>query len=183
MPSRVVEHVVQRVAHFARRLQHVCVVAITEHGPAALPLAVERACDPHAQPLHAASQRSLIVGLANEVHVIGQDCELDEPHAESIGAGHEGFSHDRILASTAKVLQTACDAQRDMQRMAGLQRWSRRMCHTCALAFTLATGAWARAAPRFEFESSLMQRARAFQLYDERTSSRAETNAFFLARE
>jgi len=122
MQSRVVQHVVQRMTHFTRRLEHVRVIAVAEHGSDSTPQAVECTRDADAEALHAARERSLIVCFANEVQVIRQHGELDEPHSESIRASDESFAYGRILALVSQALQTVFNAQRDVRRVTRVQR-------------------------------------------------------------
>jgi len=114
------------------------------------------------------------------MHVIGQHGELDESHTESIGSSHESFAHGLVLTPTAHVLEPSFDAQRDVHRMARLQRWALRMLDMRTLPLLLATGAFACAAPRLELETSLMQDSHDHSnKYDERESAGRATNALF----
>jgi hypothetical protein len=112
--------------------------------------------------------------------VIGQHRELDEPHTESIGSGHESFAHGVVLTPIAQVLETSGDAQRDVHRMGRLDRWTLRMRDTCELSFTLATGPLTCTTPQLELESSLMQDSHGSSAcYDEQESAECSTKRFW----
>jgi hypothetical protein len=59
------------------------VIAIANHTPLPLHHAIERAREPHAEPLHRPPQRARIRRLDDEVHVIAHDGVVHEPEAEA----------------------------------------------------------------------------------------------------
>jgi hypothetical protein len=115
------------------------------------------------------------------VQVVGQNRELDESHAESIGPSHKRFPYGRVLTPIPQVLQTVPDAQRDVRRMARLERRALRMRNARTFPCTLATGASARTTPRLELETLLMRYSHdPSYVYDEREEAkRAAKCAFF----
>src|SRR5262249_4484430 len=62
--------------------------------------------DPDRQPLHPPRERATVVGLADEVHVVRLDAEVDEPEAEAVAAGAEPFAQDvphLVLAQRGEI--------------------------------------------------------------------------------
>jgi hypothetical protein len=70
------------------------VVPLGEEAPASSEASVQVARDPDRQPLHAAREGSLILGLADEVQVVALHGEVREPEAEAIFAARERLAED-----------------------------------------------------------------------------------------
>jgi hypothetical protein len=93
-----------------RRSDDLGVIAIGEHGatPArpGLGLAdrrVEVLGSRDLKALHPRRQRSLVVGLDEEVHVVALDAEVHDPEVLSPGGGERGFADRLIDAAAAQV--------------------------------------------------------------------------------
>lgn len=136
---RVPEHVRQRAAHLPRRAQGAHVVPPVEHTTAPQPLPVETPCDPHAQPLHPARERRLVVSLAQEVQVVRQQRVVHDPE---VGLRpRDERVHDRLVRRAApQVLEALDEPQRHVQRLVPRERLARHMIHPSPRPGRLAPG-------------------------------------------
>lgn len=157
MTSRIVEEVGERIAHLARRLQRMRVIAIGEDRPRTTPGTIERPRDAHARALHAAGERTLVIDLAHQVEMIAQHREVHEPQAQAIGSAGECVTNGVMCSHLSQAWQPGLDAKRDVQRMARRNRRSSRVCDVGPIARRLATCAPSRATPTRILERDLLQ--------------------------
>jgi hypothetical protein len=76
---KILKNISYRVSRLPRRLQIVPVIAIREHRPLPPKDAVQPARDPNVEPVHPAAERSLVARLDDQVQVVAQHREVDDP--------------------------------------------------------------------------------------------------------
>lgn len=152
MVPRVLQHVDERGAHFARRGERSSVEAIREDGAAPAPETVERAGDPHEDSFHSARQRPPILGFGDQMDVIRLQRELVQPEAEAIASGGERTRDRASSRVPPKTRQAGADADRDVERMVLVQRGSRTMRSSSARTCALPTRTPPSTAPAAELE-------------------------------
>jgi hypothetical protein len=85
----VVEHVDQRVPHFARRPEHPRVISVSPNRAATVEGSVHSLGNPDGETLKAAAKTRRTIRFDEQVHVIALDAELKEPERFRRG-GDEG---------------------------------------------------------------------------------------------
>ena len=97
VPSRVQQHVGQRVPHFARCAQDVQVVAIGEHGPVKAEDTVHGPGKSRTERLHSAREIARARGLDHGVHVIVLDRVVNQPEVPALARSRQAafqLSHE-----------------------------------------------------------------------------------------
>jgi hypothetical protein len=93
MPARILEHVRDRVPYFARRAQHVGVVAIREHPTRPTEHSVHGSSEPRADRLHPAPESLSALRLDDEVGVIALQRVVHEPKVPALARSRERSLH------------------------------------------------------------------------------------------
>ena len=92
-------------------------VALGEQRPAPSEVAVEAAGEPHVQDLHAARERTAVIGLADQtegMEVLALQAELDQAEAEALAAGLDAPAHDAEGAAVAERADHGPESDGDM---------------------------------------------------------------------
>src|SRR5258708_3344959 len=84
---------------------------VAEDGSAALQDPVQRLGDADVEPLHAAGERLVVVCLDDDVQVVAEYGELDEPHPESCPRGGERALQRLVAAAAAEIPDVMSHAQ------------------------------------------------------------------------
>jgi len=105
VPTRIEQHVRERIPHLARGTQHAQVVATSEHGPPRCKGAIDRACEAGGQRLHSAPKGLSSGGL------------------DALGEGALQLSDDML---PSQVGETFPDLQGDVTREAAMKSWGGR---------------------------------------------------------
>jgi len=156
--TRVEEDVTQRIRHLARRLQLACVIAARHDAAAAAELRVEALRELGEQDLHAARERSAVVGLGDEVEVVRQHAVVDHAQTgELLAKGPEHAHDDPPRGALAQIRHVDAHAHGDEQRMAGVEFRSRRVRNGRPLGRSLAPGALASTTPRRHVQLELLR--------------------------
>ena len=92
------------------------VVAVGEHGAAAVHDSIQRARHAHLQALHRAAQRHLVGRLHDAVDVVALHGEVHEAEPEPLAPFREGAAQGAEAAVRAQVPDLLADAYRDVQR-------------------------------------------------------------------
>ena len=90
MAPTIEQHVAQGVAHLARRLQHVQVVALGQDPPRPLKDPVDRAGEARPDRFHPPAERRPTAGLDHQVDVVALDRVVDDPELAALARGSEG---------------------------------------------------------------------------------------------
>ena len=155
MVPRVLEHVEERGSHFARGAERPRVESIGEHGPAAIPAAIQRASYTHEEALQAARERAPVTGLGDQVEVVRLNGELSETEAEAIVSGRERTCDRSMARSAAEARESGAKSERDVDGMACVELRPCSMRGARARAGALAAGSAACATPGPELELAL----------------------------
>ena len=112
----VEQHVAERVAYLARRLEIPRVIAVGEQLARAHQRRIQAARDTDLEALQSAREGVLVRGLGDQVQVVAEDVELGR--YESRPCASAGCSAAMILmqAAARERAHAICDAQRDVQR-------------------------------------------------------------------
>ena len=134
MPSRVEQHVRDRVPHLPRGLEHAVVIPIREHLPGAPERAVHREREERRDRLHPAPERLHALRLDDQVRVIVLDRVVDEPHLlPHAAAPKRGLDLPRDVG-IAQRGKPRNHAQRDVARMLARERIALLVGHARVLA-------------------------------------------------
>src|SRR5262245_5550976 len=106
------------------------VVAVVEDGAAPPHDAVEPARDAHAEPLHAAGERALVLRLDEQVQVVPRHGIVHEAKAEAVAAAPEGARQRREAATGPQIPHAAAHAPGGVNGMAGGERRPSEVRHT-----------------------------------------------------
>lgn len=157
MAPSVEQHVGQRVSYLARRAQHVKVVAIREHAPAAVEHPVGSTRETRADRFHAAREIVLAGGLDDQMDVIGLDRVVRRAEAAALARRGEASSELAHECYAAQRREPAAHFQRDVAREARRERAARPV-RVARIRSALAPGSRPSAAPtgrRAQIESEL----------------------------
>ena len=127
MPSRVQEHVGQRVPHLARRAEDVQVVTIRENWTAAPEDSIHGACDARGDGFHAAREVLLAGRLDECVNVVVLDRVVNQSEAPALARRSEAALELANQPGRAKRGQVALHLQRDVAGMTPRERCARTM--------------------------------------------------------
>lgn len=117
VPSRVQEHVSQRVAGLAGRSELASVIAVGEDATSTPRSAIDRAGEPDGQPLHPARERAPVRGLDDEVQVVSLNRIVEQAKPEPIFAPDERTTNLTEASLRREGRDVAADAQRDVNRV------------------------------------------------------------------
>ena len=123
----VEEHVREGIPRLPRRAKSDAVIAIGEHAAAPLERAIELLREADAEPLHAAPERFLTLGLDDEVQMVALHRPLDQPHAEPVPRCREGAPHDLHAALRPQTRHVPPEPQRDVDRRPPVEPGPRRV--------------------------------------------------------
>src|SRR5262249_42202471 len=105
------------------------VIALGEQRALASKHAVEVACDPDVEALHATRERIAAAGLDDEMQVIRQQMEMYDAKRLAPAAARDRLAHDAERTLAPEVRTTSRCAQGDMERIPCLPRLTLRVRH------------------------------------------------------
>jgi hypothetical protein len=126
MPE-VGQHVSHRVRYFARRAQHVLVVAIGKDRTASPKTRIQRLRDPDSKPLHRAPESGRAFALHDEVEVISLDGVVDDARPEPLARLVQGAQKCARGGLASQISHRRPEPLRHVNRAARGKRRPRRV--------------------------------------------------------
>ena len=117
------QDVANRVLDLGPAPQRVEVTATVEHAPTAVHQAIEAACEADRQAPEPELERGAIVRLHDQVNVISLDRVVHDAESGALRSGHRR-PHDPERALGAQVPHESGDANREVLRVFGRERWA-----------------------------------------------------------
>src|SRR5712691_8749838 len=130
MNVRVSQHVRDGGGSLGGRAQHVCMVAIRKHLPAALERAIHGSCDADGESLDPAGERNRVACLDDQVHVVALYREVHEAKPLPLPAGAYRVEDHTAEGAAPQLRRLVPHARRDMHRMPGGEHRPASMRHT-----------------------------------------------------
>jgi hypothetical protein len=154
--AEVVEHIDERVPHFAGRREEARMEAISPDATVSVKRTVDRLGDPDCESLDPAREASRVVSFHQQVQMISLNAELQ--NTEPIVAGHAegGLDHCEGPSGSQRGKASGC-SQRDVGWATGVMWSATRMRNHAAPEARLAARVASAATPRAEVELSLVR--------------------------
>jgi hypothetical protein len=129
MPSRIVQHIADRIPNLPRKSHQRHVIALRENTPPTPKARVDALGQPYIEPLHPLRQRRMMACLADQVNVIALHRKVANPKTKPIAPSHQRPANRSHQLTFAQPPHISANPQSNMHNRRANKLRPRAMCH------------------------------------------------------